>query len=199
MPQSQSVPQNAHPLDTPPTGLDEATRPRAPKHPDVAADAPGRAGADALVYHHDNLRAELKQIRDVIEQVASGYTSAAAARSMINQMSMRQNYWSLGAFCASYCRVVTIHHTIEDQHMFVALRGRDAALGPVLDRLGEEHEVIAEAMTRLDQALVAMVTDPDQLPTVRAEFDHFAEALLSHLGYEEEELLGPIAHLGIVV
>jgi hemerythrin-like domain-containing protein len=190
---------NGHQLGLPPAGLDEATRPRAPRHPDAATTATGRAGADALVHHHDNLRAELEQIRGVIGQVASGQTDAAAARSLINQMSMRQNYWSLGAFCASYCRVVTIHHTIEDQHMFVALRGRDADLGPVLDRLGEEHEVIADLMTRLDQALVIMVTDPDQLPTVRAELEHLAEALLSHLAYEEDQLLEPIARLGIAI
>jgi hemerythrin-like domain-containing protein len=183
----------------PPAGLDEATRPRAPRHPGAVATPAGRAGAEALVHHHDNLRAELEQIRGVIDQVASGQTSAAAARSMINQMSMRQNYWSLGAFCASYCRVVTIHHTIEDQHMFVALRDRDADLGPVLDRLGEEHEVIADAMTRVDRALVAMVADPDRLEAVRAEFEHFAGLLLSHLGYEEDELLEPIARLGIPV
>ncbi|MCW2641347.1 MAG: putative F420-dependent oxidoreductase [Dactylosporangium sp.] len=190
---------DGHQLDLPPAGLDEATRPHAPRHPVAATTPAGRAGAEALVYHHDNLRAELEQIRGVIEQVASGQTTAVAARSLINQMSMRQNYWSLGAFCASYCRVVTIHHTIEDQHMFVGLRGRDADLSPVLDRLGEEHEVIADVMTRLDRALVAMVTDADQLPRVRAEFERFAEALLSHLAYEEDELLEPIARLGIVV
>nr|WP_205864242.1 LLM class flavin-dependent oxidoreductase [Planosporangium mesophilum] len=179
--------------------LDEATRPRAPKHPDARATAAGRAGAEALVYHHDNLRSELEQIRGVIEQVAAGHTNPAAARSLINRMSMRQNYWSLGAFCASYCRVVTLHHTIEDQHMFVALRDGDVDLGPVLDRLGEEHEVIAAVLTRLDQALVAMVADPDQLDAVRAELDTLSRMLLSHLDYEEEELLGPIARLGIVV
>jgi hemerythrin-like domain-containing protein len=190
---------DAQQLDLPPAGLDEATRPHAPRRPGAVTTATGRSGADALVYHHDNLRAELEQIHGVIEQVASGRTNPATARSLINQMSMRQNYWSLGAFCASYCRVVTVHHTIEDQHMFVELRGRDADLGPVLDRLSEEHEVIAAVMTRLDRALVAMVTDPDQLQTVRTEFGHLADVLLSHLAYEEDELLGPIAQLGIVV
>jgi hypothetical protein len=54
-------------------------------------------------------------------------------------------------------------------------------------------------MTRVDRALVAMVTDPDALEAVRAEFDQFAGMLLSHLGYEEDELLEPIARLGIAV
>ncbi|MEV1289610.1 LLM class flavin-dependent oxidoreductase [Micromonospora sp. NPDC049679] len=179
--------------------LDESTRPRLPRHPAVRQTGPGQSGADALVYFHNNLRSELEQIAGVIEQVAAGHTNPAAARSLINRMSMRQNYWSLGAFCASYCRVVTLHHTIEDQRMFVDLRDADAELGPVLDRLGEEHEVIAAVLTRLDEALVKMITDPDELSVVRSEFDRLAEMLLSHLDYEEEELLGPIARLGIVV
>lgn len=179
--------------------LDASTRPRAPKHPSALETGPGRSGAKALVHVHDNLRSELEQIRGVIEQVAAGHTHPAAARSLTNRMSMRQNYWSLGAFCASYCRLVTMHHTIEDERMFVDLRAGDAELGPVLDRLSEEHELIAGVLTRLDRALVAMVTDPDQLSVVRAEFDRLAEVLLSHLNYEEEELLEPIARLAITV
>ena len=37
-------------------------------------------------------------------------------------MTMRQNDWALGAYCQSYCRLVTTHHTIEDQSMFPHLR-----------------------------------------------------------------------------
>ena len=33
---------------------------------------------------------------------------------MINTMTMRQNNWTLGAYCESYCRIVTGHHTLED-------------------------------------------------------------------------------------
>jgi hypothetical protein len=188
------VPTGHHPID-----LDPSTRPRAPRHPGAPVTGAGQSSANALVYFHDNLRNELEQVRGVIEQVAAGQTAPGAARSLINQMSMRQNYWTLGAFCASYCRVVTMHHTIEDQRMFVDLRDRDAGLGPVLDRLSEEHEEIAGILTRLDLALVAMIADADQLPQVQAEFDHLAELLLSHLGYEEEELLAPLARLGISV
>ena len=36
------------------------------------------------------------------------------ARSHMNTMTMRQNNWTLGTNCVSYCRVVTTHHTIGD-------------------------------------------------------------------------------------
>jgi hemerythrin-like domain-containing protein len=176
--------------------LDEATRPRAPRHDDEAGTPSGRAAAQMLVNVHAHLRSELEQIRDVVAEVAVGQADAALARSLINQMSMRQNYWSLGAFCATYCRVLTMHHAIEDSSLFVDLRSRDESLGPIVERLSEEHEVVAAVITRLDDALVAMVEDPEKLAAVQSEVERLAEVLLSHLDYEEDQLLGPIARLG---
>jgi hypothetical protein len=179
--------------------LDEATRPRAPRHPDAPTIASGEASAEALVYVHNHLRSELGQLRGVVEQVAAGHTTPGLARSLINRMSMRQNYWSLGAFCATYCRVLTLHHAIEDSTMFVSLLEGDVDLAPVIERLSAEHEVVAGILTRLDQALVAMVKDPDQLGVVQSEVERLGDVLLSHLDYEEEELLEPIRRLGIEI
>jgi hemerythrin-like domain-containing protein len=179
--------------------LDEPTRPRAPRHDDTVGTASGRASAQMLVGVHAHLRSELAQIRDVVAEVAVGRSSAALARSLINELSMRQNYWSLGAFCATYCRVLTIHHAIEDSSLFVNLKSRDAELAPVIERLSAEHEVVAAVLARLDAALVAMVDDPEHLSRVQAEVDRLTDVLLSHLAYEEEELLGPIARLGISI
>jgi len=177
--------------------LDEATRPRAPRHDDASGTPASRAAAQMLVGVHAHLRSELEQIRDVVAEVVAGHSTAAVARSLINEMSMRQNYWSLGAFCATYCRVLTIHHAIEDSNLFVDLKSRDAELAPVIERLSEEHEVVAAVLTRLDAALVAMIDDPQHLSRVQVEVARLTDVLLSHLDYEEEELLGPIARLGI--
>jgi len=178
--------------------LDESTRPHLGQR-DPGAQGPGAQAANFLVQVHDHLRSELEQLRGVVAEVAAGQTSPALARSLINRMSMRQNYWSLGAFCAAYCRVLTIHHAIEDSRMFADLRSRDESLAPVIERLSEEHEVIAGILTRLDEALVLMVDDASELPGVQAEVERLSEVLLSHLDYEEEELVGPIARLGIEV
>lgn len=179
--------------------LDEATRPRAPRHDDAKTTRGGELSAQMLVNVHAHLRSELEQIRGVVAEVATGHSSPALARSLINRMSMRQNYWSLGAFCATYCRVLTIHHAIEDSNLFVDLKLRDAELAPVIERLSEEHEVVAAVLTRLDAALVAMVDEPEQLTEVQTEVERLANILLSHLDYEEQELLGQIARLGITI
>ncbi|MEV4298234.1 LLM class flavin-dependent oxidoreductase [Microbispora rosea] len=177
--------------------LDEATRPRLPKR-DIAALPPRQqANGRRLVLIHDHLRRELTQIRDALEQVAAGRSDAAALRSMINELTIRQNYWTLGTFCASYCRLLTTHHTIEDEHMFPMLAAAQESLAPVVARLEQEHEVIAGVLTQLDAALVAMIDDPERLDGVRDQVELLSDVLLSHLRYEEEELVEPIARLNL--
>ncbi len=122
---------------------DEATRPTGPApDPDRRYTAGEEATGQHLVDIHDHLRAELDQVYDLIEQVEAGTATTGAARSHTNTMTMRQNKWVLGGYCESYCRVVTTHHTIEDQ---------------------------------------AVLSD----------------SLLSHLSYEERELVEPLARLGV--
>ncbi|MFI1017846.1 LLM class flavin-dependent oxidoreductase [Streptomyces sp. NPDC020965] len=177
--------------------LGEATRPRAPKHgPTVAG--PGSTG-NRLVRIHDNLREEMRQIRDAVEQVAAGRQDAAAARSLINSLTLRQNYWTLGSFCTAYSRTLTTHHTIEDQYMFPELREKQQTLAPVVARLEEEHEIIAEALARLDAALVTLVQDDSRMSEVQDLTRVLDRILTSHLGYEEEELVEPLDRLGINV
>jgi hypothetical protein len=106
---------------------DESARPAGPQPPeDTAYSARGRAIAGHLIEVHDHLRGELTQIRDLIRQVRDA-ESAAEARSAINQMTLRNNRWTLGAYCASYCRIVTGHHSLEDQAVFPHLRAREPA------------------------------------------------------------------------
>ncbi|MGW2627575.1 LLM class flavin-dependent oxidoreductase [Micromonospora taraxaci] len=177
---------------------DESTRPTGPVPDRDRTYTPQEQATGAhLVQIHDGLRAELAQIHDLIEQVAAGEIDAGAARSHINTMTMRQNRWTLGVYCESYCRIVTTHHTIEDQSFFPRLRARDPRLGPVVDRLEREHHVIHDVLEGVDRALVAYVGSPDGLADLRAAVDLLTDALLSHLSYEERELVEPLARLGI--
>ena len=176
---------------------DESERPTGPApEPERHYTADQEAIGRHLIDVHDSLRAELVQLHDVIGQVQRGLIDAGRARSLINTMTMRQNTWTLGAFCESYCRIVTTHHSLEDRSVFAHLRRRDERLAPVLDRLSEEHEVIAEVLDRVDRALVAMITEPDGMAQLSAAVDLLDDVLLSHLSYEERELVEPLARLG---
>lgn len=176
---------------------DESTRPTGPS-PDSQRTytAHEQAAGQHLVDVHDALRSELSQLRDLVEQVAAGQTGVHDARSHIAAMTLRQNNWTLGVYCASYCRVVTGHHGLEDQSVFPHLRSSDPRLVPVIDRLESEHHVISEVLERVDQALVALVSQPDGLAQLRSAVDLLTDTLLSHLSYEERELVEPLARLG---
>ncbi|ANZ38084.1 5,10-methylene tetrahydromethanopterin reductase [Lentzea guizhouensis] len=175
---------------------DESARPTGPA---PAADAvysrSGTALSRQLIDVHDHLRQELTKIRSLVQQVANGTLGVGAARSEINTMTMRQNNWAMGAYCESYCRLVTIHHTHEDRSLYPQLRKGDERLGPVLDRLSEEHRVIHDVLERVDAALVATVADPLKIVDLQAAVDVLTDTLLSHLSYEERELVEPLARI----
>ncbi|MFI5617933.1 LLM class flavin-dependent oxidoreductase [Streptomyces sp. NPDC051567] len=186
------------PLD--PTTRPTAVRPQPEGTPTPTPPPPaGQQAADDLVAVHDHLREEMRQLQQAVTEVLSGHGHPGQARSLLHRMTMRQNYWSLGAFCASYCRLLTTHHLLEDEVMFRKLRTAEEDLSPVLHRLEEEHELIAGLITRLDQALVRMIDDPSHMEEVRKVLDKLSACLLSHLTYEEDELLGAIARHTIVV
>ena len=180
---------------------DEASRPAYPVRPDPAEQAAYGPAQLAVPRHltevHDHLRAELTQVRDVVEQVVRGHLAVGSARSAVNAMTMRQNNWTLGAYCESYCRIVTGHHGLEDTGIFPHLRASDPDARPVIDRLEEEHEVIHDVLDDVDRALVALVSDePDALDRLQHVVDLLTDTLLSHLAYEERELLHPLARHG---
>jgi len=177
---------------------EDADRPSGP------APEPGRlytpseqAAGRHLIDVHDGLREELERLRELVSQVEQGKRRPDEVRSHINRMTIRQNNWTLGVFCTTYCRILTGHHTLEDRSVFPHLRRSEPELTPVLDRLGEEHEVISDLVEKVDRALVAMVDgEAGGMERVRDEVDLLTDALHSHFSYEETELIEPLARAG---
>lgn len=177
--------------------FEEDTRPLAPASPaGVIYTDTGRAVGAHLIEVHDHLRQELAQVREIIVQVRQGAMEVGDARSTINDMTMRQNEWTLGAYCASYCRVVTGHHSLEDEAIFPHLRASDEGLAPVIDRLEDEHLIIHEVLEGVDAALVRFILQPDDFSELQEAVDVLTDTLLSHLSYEERELVEPLARFG---
>jgi hypothetical protein len=176
--------------------LDEATRPRAPKQPGTVSPG-GEYRRQALLAIHDHLRHDLARIVDAVAAVAAGELDAGTARGLVNDSTMSRNYQLTGAFCAQYCQLVAVHHSLESQHLFPEMAELEPALAPVLARLHEEHEVVHDMLVTLDRLLVRMVNDNAGAAAVAAEAHRLAAALRSHLSYEEEELLDPLGRLPI--
>ena len=176
---------------------DESTRPAGLAPPPGATyTEPGRQVGRHLIDVHDMLRRELDELRGIVAEVRAGALAAGAARSALNAMALRQNDWTLGAFCSRYCRVVDSHHRLEDEALFPHLSRSDPGLRPVIDRLSEEHLVIHDAIEAVDRALVEHINDPDDFETLQAAIDLLTDALRSHLAYEERELVEPLARIG---
>jgi alkanesulfonate monooxygenase SsuD/methylene tetrahydromethanopterin reductase-like flavin-dependent oxidoreductase (luciferase family) len=179
--------------------LDESERPTGPALDPERTYTPYQlSSGQHLIDVHDHLRAELEQIRDLVEQVAAGSMGVGQARSHINTMTMRQNNWTLGTYCESYCRLVTTHHSLEDASLFPHLRRADPELAPVVDRLEAEHRIIHDVLEGVDKALVALVDGSGDIDGLRAAVDLLDDTLLSHLSYEERELVEPLARLGVM-
>lgn len=155
----------------------------------------GQAQADLLRQVHDHLRDELSRILEAVDQVAVGAADPDATRSMINALTMRQNFWTLGSFCAAYCRMLSMHHGIEDEAMFPGLLAREPSLGPVVERLMADHELVAEILVELDESLVALVDGGRDIESVRDRARQLSDLLLPHLEYEEGQLLPVIERL----
>ncbi len=177
---------------------DETTRPTLAEPGDAPYSAAQLATADHLVQVHDHLRSELERLQGLVGDVRRGLLSAGDARAGVQAMTLRQKNWTLGAYCQSYCGFVNGHHTLEDASVFPHLRRAEPDLGPVVDRLHEEHQVIHHLLDALDHALVDLVRDGDEsaLEALDATIRRLSDRLLSHLAYEERELRGPLARHG---
>lgn len=178
---------------------DESTRPHRPESgPDVEYSPQGRQVGKHLIDVHDGLRAELTELRTVVAQVRDGQLTAGDARSELNKMAMRQNDWTLGAFCSRYCHAVAAHHSLEDASVFPHLKAAEPALEPVIDRLTVEHHAIHDAIEEVDAALVHHINNPGNFDRLQAAIDALTDTLLSHLSYEEHELVEPLARVGFM-
>src|SRR4051812_24453024 len=180
------------------TTWDEKTRPTLDQPADTTYSATQETFHRHLVEIHDHLRSELTRLHDLVEEVRRGVLTAAEARSEVHGMSLRQNNWTLGAYCQSYCGFVNGHHSLEDASVFPHLRRAEPGTAPVLDRLAAEHVTIHHHLDDVDRVLVTLVRDADEaaLDAVETALRTLGDRLLSHLTYEERELRGPLARHG---
>ena len=112
-------------------------------------------------------------------------------------MTMRQNNWTLGTYCAQLLPLVTGAPHARGRAVFPHLRAQPTrGSRPVIDRLEEEHQVIHDVLERVDRALVALVAEPDGRAAAARAVDLLTDTLLSHLSYEERELVEPLARHG---
>ncbi|UOZ03366.1 hemerythrin domain-containing protein [Amycolatopsis sp. WQ 127309] len=172
---------------------DERARPQAPP-PEAGRHYTAReqAGGRRLIEVHDHLRTELGRLRELMSEVITAAIGPAAARARLHALALRPVEKPLAGYCRTFCRIVLLHHNREDTDVFPRLREFEPRLGPVVDRLEQEHEALHGLVERIDRTLVA---EPLDVSALRGAVDLLTDALLSHLSYEEHELVEPLARL----
>lgn len=168
--------------------LDDTTRPRAPKLENLTPEqrAPGRH----LKMIHDHLRQNMTALREMVDAVMAGEKTVAEVEAEAEALTMISNYRQFGNLCGQHCQIVNTHHSIEDVHFFPALSEKGEAWKKVADRLIAEHEVVHALLVKLVDALNTLAREPssENFANARAINDAMERVLLSHLGYEEDEI-----------
>lgn len=175
--------------------LNEAERPKMPPIAG-ASQADRRKGAHLSMIHKHYL-SEMTQIAQVLERIKAGDAPPETLAQIVLHSDMRKNFEAAGTLCGHQCRVLSMHHDIEEHSMFPALAGQgNDALGKVVAQLRAEHKVVHELLTRLGAAAETLAHTPDA-PNFKAAFEVFfalRKAVLSHFKYEESELEEAIGH-----
>lgn len=169
--------------------MDPKTRPKAPKIEGVT-HAQRRHGRRLAMFHEMHLR-QMAHARDIMERVAAGEAQLATLDQALSDMDMRHNYRVFGNVCGQGCQMLSGHHTIEDRYIFpvLAAQGNDP-LRKVVERLLAEHGIIHGYIETMEEAASAVMNapGPETFATLRKAFETLEKFVISHFGYEQEEL-----------
>lgn len=136
-----------------------------------------------LIQVHQSLRARLASLRIQITE-ADGNPGA--------DVSVPPDLLS---HCLGLCAAVRTHHAGEDMQLLPALRASAPELAPVIDKLIEDHGLVAGIVRRIGELL-----DQDQTSagagTLGRELDGLAAILDSHFAYEERRIARALDVLG---
>jgi hypothetical protein len=151
--------------------------------------AQGEALYQDLLWVHGLLRQDLATVERLAVEVAAG-AGAEQVVAEVRALETTGPLWRLRASCLHYCRFVHHHHRLEDRALFPELRRVNPALGPVVDRLQQDHRRVAGLIEAVEAAVDAL--DRLDAPGTRAGVGEALEALaahlLAHLELEEESV-----------
>lgn len=180
--------------------LDPSTRPKAPKIEGVT-HAQRMQGRRLALFHEMHLR-QMRHARTVMEKVAAGEAKLASLEDALSDLDMTHNYRVFGNICGQECQMLTGHHTIEDRYLFPAVASyADAGLQAVVDRLIAEHGVIHDYIERMEAAATAVMRapGPESFAALRETFEKLESYVVSHFGYEQEELEEALGYYDIEI
>ena len=178
--------------------LDDATRPTVP--PIEGVTPAQRAAGLHLRDVHDHIRGELQTVKVLIQRAGAGLMSKAEIAAETDNLAMVANLRRFGALCGQYCSLVNMHHSLEDYHMLPSVADISDGYARVADRLRAEHGVVHELLERQMAALEALAAEPtpERFTEATEIFEALESVLLSHLGYEEDQIGDALGYYGLI-
>ncbi|MEV0705486.1 nitroreductase/quinone reductase family protein [Saccharopolyspora sp. NPDC050389] len=150
-----------------------------------------RGMGDFLVEGHDWIRKELIELRAQVDEIiAGGADDAALERAKPSLAEQMRTH------CLEFCAAVKQHHMGEDMGAFPMLAQQYPELAPELEKLGEEHKVVARLQDEIRQLVEGYVpgkSDPVQL---RERLEVLASELEEHFAYEEKTVVAALNTMG---
>lgn len=138
---------------------------------------------------HQMLRNDLTVCRELATEVAAG-AAAADVVDRLAELQANSPIWNLQVNCLYHCRIVHMHHGLEDRDMFPALRRSNPELGVVVDRLESDHRAISVLLDNVKSLARKLddATTSDERDTLVIALRDLATCLLEHLAFEEENI-----------
>lgn len=138
--------------------------------------------ADRLIAWDEELRRAHTRLREALEATRAALDEGRAAPDAASDLAL---------FCIGFCSALDGHHLSEDRALFPALREEHPELGEVLDRLMQDHAMLAHLLG----ALRAAVEGGEGIDAVARHLDGVGAIMESHFRYEEREILAPLRAL----
>ena len=127
---------------------------------------------------HQRLRAALDIARESVEH-------GEQPESLVSN--------DLQLFCGGFCVALQGHHTSEDATLFPLVLGAQPDLAEVIDKLKQDHSMIAHLIRGLEQAL----RTGDQQGALLRHLDGIQAVMETHFGFEERQLVSLLDTLDI--
>lgn len=138
--------------------------------------------AERLIAWDEELRLAHTRLRAALEATRSAVHDDASAPDAASDLAL---------FCIGFCSALDGHHLSEDRMLFPALREEHPELGDVIDKLMQDHSMLAHLLGGLRTA----VEGGESAEAIERHLDGVGAIMESHFRYEEREILAPLRML----
>jgi hemerythrin-like domain-containing protein len=126
---------------------------------------------------HTRLRAALTATREAVDR---GEAAPEATSELL-------------LYCIGFCAALDGHHGAEDRALFPVLRAEHPELGGMIDKLMQDHSMLAHLLASLRSA----AERGEDAATIGGHLDGIGAIMESHFRFEEREILGPLRAIAL--